>query len=304
MKSFVGVISKSGFHFILLLVALLCSCDSEDERMPAYLNIATFHLQTSNATWHGSTSHKITNAKVFVIEKSTGKTQSLGVLPLPASVPVLLDGNYELNIDPVIKANGNSLYLQIYPFYERFTTPIFFTELQTVSVSPVTLYKSESKFEFIEGFEGSQHLFSQDRDPNPATFIQISKADVFEGNSSGLITLDTANFFFAAATQNVYRLSIATAGKIFLEANYKTDVPIEFGIITVDEKGVETANFEFFVNPRNEWNKIYFDLTELVNSSNTNKFYIALRTGIPKINGKFTLQKAEVFLDNIKLLHF
>jgi hypothetical protein len=283
---------------------LMTGCDKEDEPVPAYLTIGAFQLEVTNYDIHGSISQSITNAKVFLVDKATGNTHQLGTLTLPATVPVLLSGEVELNVDPVIKANGNSLYLGIYPFYERYTTTLDLAPNADVSVQPVTRYKPETVFEFIEDFEGNGHLFQDDRDENPLTFIENSSEDVFEGQFSGKATLDTANTFIVVGTNQKYFLDFSQVGKVFMEVNYKTDIPLEFGVLAVDAIGDESPNFEFVVLPKYEWNKIYFDMTNLVATSSQNEFFFVIRGILPFENGQYTPEVATVWLDNIKLLHF
>ncbi len=287
-----------------LLMMSFFGCNTEEEPLPAFLEVKAFKLQSTNPFWHGSVSEKITNAKVFAVNKISGLSEPLGVLSLPASVPVLLDGDYELQIFPIIKANGNSLYLDIYPFYNRYNVNVAFTPLKTTVVNPTTSYLKESVFALIEDLEGQSQLFSEDRDENPKTKIQISGDEVFEGKFSGKVELDTANSFFAVATKNQYKLTVATGGKFYIEMNYKTDVPLEIGLLAVDATGLETPNFEFVVLPKKEWNKIYFKLTELISTAKTDKFYFAIRGAIPRTDGKYSLQNANVFFDNIKVIHF
>lgn len=287
-----------------LATLLFLGCNTEDEPIPAFLKLNAFEVQATNPNVHGSVSSKVTHAKVFFRDLTSGETFALGVLPLPGTYPVLLEGDYEVNIDPVIKANGNSLSALIYPFYDRYTAVINLVPNQDTEVTPTTQYSSDAKFEFIEGFETSVHLFSDDRDENPLTFIERSDLDVFEGNYSGHVHLDTANHTFVVSSVSPFTLSIAEQGKIFMEMNYKTGVPLEVGVIAVDAQGAEEPNYAFYVFENEEWNKIYFDLTELIASANTDRFYILMRGIMPAENGAFTKLEADVWLDNVKLVHF
>lgn len=286
------------------VVFALVGCDTEQERLPAFLQLDPFVVQATNTSVHGSVSAKITHAKVFLTDLQTGATHSLGTLALPGSYPVLLEGQYQLNVDPVIKANGNSFSALIYPFYERFTTVIDLEPTVELTVTPNTRYRSDAVFEFIETFENPGMLFSDDRDENPLTFIERSTADVFEGNYSGHVHLDTANHTMVVSTQVPFILDVTKHGKIFMELDYKTDIPLEFGVIAVDAVGVEEPNFVFVVLGKPEWNKIYFDLTELVSTANTDRFFIVLRAQLANQTQSPPLTEADIWLDNIKLLHF
>ncbi len=288
-----GTLAFAGFAF--------SGCDGEDEPVPAYLHIGAFELESVNAAIHGSISHKITNVNAFLLDAG-GNVIELGVLSPPVTIPVLNTGDFEINLDPVIKTNGNSLYLEAYPFYERFKANITLAANEETTVQPVTKYKSNAKFEFIEEFENAEQLFSQDRDDNPLTSLVISEADVFEGAHSGEIFLDSLNSKVGIATEPVFTLT-KEMGRIFMEVNYKTEVPLEFGILALNALS-EDGIFEFIVLPKEEWNKIYFDVSELISTANTTQFRFAMRAGLPIENGKFTMNQARIFLDNIKVVHF
>ena len=293
------------FYFVLSTFFFLTGCEGDDEPVPAYLTINAFELQATDPNIHGSISHKITHAAVFLVDKnSTVASHQIGTVTLPATVPVIVNGDFELNIDPVVKANGSSLSLEVYPFYTRYTKDITLVPNTDVVVSPTTEYLATTNFRFIEGFESSGHLFSADRDNNPATSLEISNIDVFEGGTSGMVQLDTANNVFVTANSQPYDILFPEAGRAFMEVNYKTDVPLEFGVIYVDQLNDETANFEFVVLPKNEWNKIYFDMTNTLNDSPNARFVFAIRGGIPIEGNEFTMDEATVFLDNIKILTF
>ena len=289
---------------LLLGVLLINACDVEDEPIPAFITIEPFELTATNMSAHGSISEKITHAQIFLSDQNTGETNSLGIVETPATIPALVTGDQEIIIDPVIKANGNSLSLQIYPFYERFTESVTLLPNGDLTVNPKTTYLDDIQFKFIEDFEGNGHMFDVDRDDNPVTALESSTDDVFEGQLSGKVHLDTENDVFVTASRMDFELDISTFGKIYMEVNYKNDIPLEFGVIAIDAIGQENPRFEYIVVPRDEWNKIYFDMTDLIATAGVNRFVFIIRGGIPFENGAYTLEEADVYLDNIKLVHF
>ena len=292
--------------FGVLTIAIFIGCDGEDEPVPAYIQINNFVVEATNPNLHGSISDKITDATVFLIDRnSTDQSHSLGTITLPATIPAILTGDYEINIDPVVRTAGNSLYLEVYPFYSRYSADISLSPNGDVEITPKTSYVPEAKFIVLENFEAGGHLFQTDRDDDPDTFIDISEEDVFEGNSSGKVRLDTAHNVFVAANAAPYDVEFPEAGRAFMEVNYKTDVPLEFGVLAVDALNDETPNFEFIVLPKDEWNKIYFDMTQVLAQAPATRFIFAIRGGIPvDDNGQFTMEEAFVYLDNIKVITF
>lgn len=307
MKKFLLIPFDCRVPAVLMLLALLfAGCEGEDEPIPAYVHINEFVVESTNPNTHGSVSQKITEASVFLVYKNSIESpHQLGILTLPAVVPAIVSGEFEINIDPIVRANGNSLYLEVYPFYERYQTTVNLSPNEDIEVNPTTRYRTDANFVFVENFENNSHLFQEDRDNNPNTFIEITDVDVFEGEKSGMVSLDTANNFFVATTLDPIEILIADAKRVYMEVDYKTDVPLEFGVLIYNpSNGSETPNLEFVVFPRDEWNKIYFDMTQLVAQAPTNNFIFVIRGGIPTEDGVFTLNEAKVFLDNIKLVTF
>jgi hypothetical protein len=286
-------------------VLLLSACDKEKEPIPGYLNFQPFTVQSTDPSVHGSVSSKITHARISLLDPVDSTTQLIGLFELPATMPVLAEGQKTAFVDPIIKANGNSFYLDAYPFYERFYGTVQVVPGEETEVKPTTTYKDEAKFVLIEDFEGGSHLFENDQDDNDSTSLEASASDVFEGEKSGKIVLDSTNFLAVVASNDFYTIDYSKAARVYLEVNYKTDVPMDFGLMAVDNVSGLVPNFEFHVFAKDEWNKIYFDMTDLVRTASpVDKFYIVFRAFIPFENGKPTLDHAEVYVDNIKLIHF
>ena len=301
---FASKFSLPGLFLTVVFTLMMAGCDTEKEPVPAYLTNSEMQLEAPTLRGHGSISQTISGAECFLLQEAPDTWHQMGTSTVPATVPVLVTGGVEVSVDPAIRANGNSLYVEVYPFYERYTTTVTLAPNEDATVLPVTRYKPETAFEFIEDFEGSGHLFQDDRDENPLTFLENSSEDVFEGQFSGKATLDTANTFLVVGTNQKYFLDFSTAGKVFMEVNYKTDVPLEFGVLAVDAVGGESPNFEFVVLAKDKWNKIYFDMTDLVATSTQNEFFFVIRGTLPFENGQYSPQVANIYLDNIKLIHF
>jgi hypothetical protein len=299
--------SNNNFFFAIfsLSLAVFMGCEGDSEPVPAYLTINDFVVKATDPSVHGTIDAKITHANVVLINNNTlDRAHSIGIVELPVTVPVLVNGDYEVNIDPVIKANGNSFSLDVYPFYNRYVTNVSFSPNMDLEITPETAYSSDAKFWLIEDFETAGHLFSTDRDGNDNTALVTSTEDVFEGNSSGMVKLDTANSVFVTANGAPYEIIFPDAARVFMEVNYKTEIPLEFGVILVDQGNSETPVFDFVVLPQDDWNKIYFDMTTVLSSAPNSRYVFIVRGGIPFRDGQHTMDEATVFLDNIKVVSF
>jgi len=99
-------------------------------------------------------------------------------------------------------------------------------------------------------------------------------------------------------------LNFRDVKQAFIEINYKTDVQLEFGLVGIDGIGQEFASFNFIILPKNQWNKIYLDITEELRVSDFDTYRVGFRAQLPVENGNFTLDQGTIYLDNIKLVHF
>lgn len=295
----------------LLSLIFFASCEiiNPEEDIPAYFHITDFEIvENPDATANqGSLGHNIPNLELFVRDDINLKSQRIGFISIPKTVPILANGPRVVTIDPVIRANGSSLSLRVYPFYERIVLNMDLTPGVIDTIRPVTRYKPDIEIRLLEEFESDNprsNFFQVELDGNDQTFLVNSATDAFEGGQSGYVYLDEENGAFAAATGADFEIIVAEAAQVYAEVNYKTDVNLAFGLIPLDGTSAGTPIFDFIVLPKDEWNKIYFELTEVIIATGATQFKFGFGASLPLENGEFVLSEAEVFLDNVKLIHF
>lgn len=257
--------------------------------------IEPFRLQTDEIL-QGSADEKITEVWVTV------EDQFLGVYQLPATVPVLLAGEVDVFLEAGIKDNGIGSTPEIYPFYEPYQVQVNLLPEETVSISPTTSYTSNTRFAFIEDFESGSTIFQDTLLGNVG--MNANSTDPFEGNFSGKIQLSTDNPIVELATIQTYSELTDRSPMVYLEVNYRSDIPVIFGLVGSTGPGEQNAAFDPGFNPKATWNKIYFNLSGLLATSPFDRHQLGLRAFIPTENGQLTLNNATVCLDNIKLVHF
>lgn len=281
--------------FVLILFSM-GSCDiiNPEEQVPAYLEIQDFTLTTLPGS-QGSDSERITEVWVFI------DGVFLGMYDLPAVVPVLKAGPTEIRLEAGIRDNGISSVPDIYPFYEPYTVNLNLEANKTESINPVTSYLADAKFAFIEDFEETRpRVFTQIL--TGVTPLERTQDDVFEGDFSGQ---------FSLTKENSPVVEIATAANfsglqedgvfVYLEVNYKSDAPVIWGFVGEPDP---IAGPERFYDPgfapKDEWNKIYFNLSQILFSSLLNEYQIGFQAFLTEESP----DSATVLLDNIKLVHF
>lgn len=285
-----------------LFIIMLNSCDiiNPEEDIPAYIRIETVEVKTYIG--EGSDSHNITDIWLSI------DGNFLGVYPIPATIPVLEKGEHLISLQPGIKDNGINGTPEIYPFYVPIEISMNLEDNVTKTLTPVFEYSDNVQFSFIEEFEGTGHIFQEIRIGNDDDKITLTTLpeDVFEGNHSALIKLDTASRIIEIGTISRYQALGDNGYQTYLEVNYKSDVPVFFGLIgyeTIGSFGGTTLYENGFVES-SEWKKIYFNLAKPVLTEGFEEYQVGFQAFIPQEDGNYTQDSARVLLDNIKLVHF
>lgn len=294
-----GIESIYFFFFCLAIGLSACDIINPEEEVPAYIYIREFDLQT-NAPIEGSDSEKITEAWLSI------DGEFLGAYSLPARVPLLTTGNREVSLQAGIRDNGISSTPEVYPFYEVYRQDFAPEPLKTDTLRPRTEYTERTVFAFIEDFEQGGPLFQEIRIGTTDNAMRTVEDVVFEGQASGRIRLDTMSPIVELATTARFRNLTANSPFVYLELNYRSEVPVVWGLIGyrngVPGPGTPLLNPGF--RARDEWNKIYFNLSPLLANANFDEYQVALQAVLPREEGRFTQPEAFIWLDNIKLVHF
>jgi hypothetical protein len=231
MKGTCITIKKRSFWLLPFLILTLLSCDiiNPEEDLPSYIYIDQFTLTTNPGT-EGSASAKITEAWLFL------DGDFLGAYSLPATVPLLTEGSHSIRLEPGIRENGISSTPEVYPFYEVFETTVELTTGDTDTLRPTTQYKPNAQFIFVENFERSDHLFLDVKVGAPDTRVNRIQQDAFEGNFSGILSVDIGQPEVLVATSRRFVFPDEVVPTIYLEMNYKSEGLVGFGIIGYDNQ--------------------------------------------------------------------
>lgn len=268
---------------------MLPSCDiiNPAEQIPAYLQIDT--ITFTALPGQGSSSQKITDVWI------DANNAAQGVYEIPATFPVLDSGQTSLVISAGILDNGISATHAIYPFYYPDTLTINLEEKKIYPLTPHFTYRSVTKFSFIEDFEAGNILSQISGDSN---LIRTNETNnVFEGNYSGYIFLDSAHNVYEGRTSNGY--VIPKGSPVYLELNYKCDQAFEVGLYGTATSVGNLSEYKWIINPKENWNKIYLDMTKDVNDLNADLIQVQFRAVFDGAN-----PSSHIYLDNIKLVNY
>ena len=157
-------------------------------------------------------------------------------------------------------------------------------------------YIPEAQFAWMEDFESAGLSFTYAASSD--TIINKISAGAFEGLGSGQVYLDIDMDFFEARSPLLPNRTI-NGPAVFLEMNFKTNEPVLVGLFADNnQQGVINLNVS------STWKKIYINLTDFINSnpgaSNFQVFFGLASSNIEP----FGVSHPEIFIDNIKIVHF
>ncbi|MBP6185518.1 MAG: hypothetical protein KA479_11300 [Saprospiraceae bacterium] len=266
---------------------LFSGCDKAEEA-PAWLVIENYTVDVLPG--QGTADHQITEVYAYT------PSRFLGVFPIPGRIPILETGATQIDLFPGIRANGIKASPDIYPFLSRYRQTIDLIGGHVDTVTPVFVYDPIAQIRFVEDFEGGIKTFGELIN---GKMLEIATDDVFEGTASGRITLDTLNQLFEIATISYTDLPL-NGTPIYLEVNYKNDVPFVFGISGSSSILPSYRQFAVGLNPRDTWNKVYISLTNTINTAQLENTKIIVFAALPT---NYTGGEAHIWIDNIKLIH-
>lgn len=291
------------FGLLLFIVIFLPSCRliNPEEPIAAYLFIPDIRLEVAEDGSEGSASHDIQDAWVFV------NGELIGVFGLPATVPILENGPVEVSISAGIKRNGISNDRVFYPFYTPYSSSMNLIPGKTDTVQPVVRYRDNLKFVWIEDFEDGSNSFTKYDifATTDSMFISEDPGEIFSlpgeiNRRSAKVVLDTGEQYFHNATANDFALPRGE-NNIYLEVNYRCDVPLQFGIVPTVNTIFGSVPVFLAFSTESQWKKAYISIQEDVNtpefSRDNFKIFLAAIS-----NRKD--QPVSILVDNLKVIHF
>lgn len=281
---------------IVVLLSLFASCETSEEEIPSYIAVDSIGL-TSDFK-EGSSSHKISDAWVYVNKKL------IGAFEMPAKFPVLDEGASAIIIQPGVKMNGVASTRIPYPFYNQINieTNLVREEVKSLGNLQAT-YNSKTIFSWIEDFENSSFSLDSTQRSNVKPIRTNDETKVFKypgetSHYSALVEFTGDSTVFECVSHSSYELP-QDGTEVFLELNYKTNTPLIIGVF--GRTATQTIQQPVFVlNANASWNKIYINLTPTVTNMNSS-YDFRIYFSATKSD---EIDKAEILLDNIKLLHF
>ncbi len=274
--------------FILFLSS--CSVLDREEDLPSFLQISEFNLTTDQ--FQGSESTNISEVNVSL------DGQTIGLFELPATVPILAEGDSPVRLTPIIKQNGISTVRLPYPFYTNVLETIDFSPLDTVFVAPEISYTENS---VIWSAEFDTSISLEESDVSEGQLSLVDEDLAFE-DGSAFIDMDEDDNYFLAFTEEA--LDLPSGQPVYLELDYAANHPFTIGIQgTVAGTTAQATSDLVIVLPTNEetqeWSKIYVNLTNFVSeNSGANEFEVYL-----EVTRSANYNDPLIYFDNLKVVY-
>lgn len=285
-------------HKLLFLCLIgLFGCKDQPEQIPAYLNLKPFIVNAQgDASWH-----KITEGWLYV------NGEYLGAYTLPATVPILAEGQSTVWLYPGVKANGIYATPDIYPLLTRWeSTTVNLVGGQTTDIQPSTVYDPATKFPFGIGrgdFDGGSSIIFENKDNDQTTTYSLTTEGAFAGSCLQM-KLDTAHPIIEIATEAIAALPVLGLPEVWLELHYQCDMSFFLYLLYVNDLGSEVSYPVFQFNNSESLNKIYINLTNTLVDTHGTQYKLFFRAGLPKdTSGKFSQLDGTIRIDNIRLGH-
>ena len=273
----------------IFILFVFVACKKDEVAIPTYFQINEIGFN-DNINGETSTS-KISDVWFYVND------QKQGIYEMPCTFPVIGDGTNNIKIFSGIKVNGISASRDIYPFYESYDTTLNFISDSILSLLPTTKYKQNLNF-YSEDFDGLGNNFdiSINSDTN---FISPFPSDSVYGELSniGKVVLQDPFLNFEATTFEIDDFPSA-GSPVYLELDYKNNSTFIIGAYVNFSQSVIKKSI-IAINPSEDWNKIYVNLTPTINESIGAQ---SLKVFISMLRPE-SMNSAELSIDNFKIIY-
>lgn len=267
---------------LCILAALAQSCRQiPNDGIPFYMKMDSAALVTTPSN-EGPNSHGITDVWV------EANASNLGAFEMPVNFPVLMENEVRFVVNAGIKESGQTNVRVVYPFYQPDTFTLTAERGKFYEHTPTFRYKSGTVFSVLEDFESGNSFNGVQR--------ITTDTNILYGSACGKISVSALDSNEMGTL--IQPISLAAGREVWLEADYKAEVPFYIGVYANYTGGAPAMAPVLFVTQKEGWNKIYVNFTNLVGYAGADSYtpyFEALRP--------FGTNGGSVYLDNIKLVH-
>lgn len=249
----------SGFFF--------AACQKDRQApVPSYIQIEGYQFQNEGPDSTGYPTNRISDVWIYV------NNQVIGTYSIPSGkIPVLATGRARISIQAGIFTDGIRKSRVYYPFYQSFEKDTVLEAEKTMLLQPRFSFLKQWKgkslkkpFTFYQDFEWSDSgcirgdagtaVISRENHLNPQLENRFGKRYLKLSTSGDNDVIELSN--------NVYVPLETNGNPVYLEFDYKSTCPVQVGVRGKVGSTATGIAQDLFLNPNDEWTKIYVSLSE------------------------------------------
>lgn len=288
-----GVIFSPSLIFGFCLGAILSSssCDTSPAAAPSFLRIDTIAVDSTSFDSTGTVSHAIRYAWVYANDNL------LGVFWLPVVLPILEEGEVEITVFGGISENGIATQAGRYPFYAPWQKKVNLNTMDTTTVFPRVRYPKGFVVPVNQTFDQAQLNEMSLAIVQGGGFysILLNELEAYEGQGCLQLYLPEGDQDMILETSSL-PVPTGKAG-YFIEMDYRNNCDFILGLRAA---GSNQAASLIGVRPRQEYNKLYVNITNLVDQLSGVSEAIHLYIQVPQDT---SIADQRVYIDNLKLVY-
>lgn len=288
-------------YSILIISSLaFLGCEKFDpaEQIPSFIQINSIVLDTDYATEGSNSSKGIIDAWVYV------ESELIGIFELPATIPILHEGEKIINIYAGIKRNGISGNRVKYPMFDKYSITTTLVPDSIINLNPVVKYNPNVTI-FNEDFEtGFLKLYDTSQSNVSLNNTSVS-TEIYEGKFSGIGNFGSSGTLFEIETDEASFDGLKWNNSVYMELDYSTNHPITIGISYKKINQTNNTDLAYLTlvptdSIKTSWNKVYIDLSEVTQPNSPFEdlnFFI----GSQKTTETY---EPKILIDNVKIVTY
>jgi hypothetical protein len=285
------ILNASAIAALLALLGLPVSCDTAPAPAPSFLRIDTIAVDSTSFDSTGSVSHAIRYAWVYANDNL------LGVFWLPAVIPVLETADVNITVFGGISENGIATQAGRYPFYAPWQAKVNLNTMDTSLVFPRVRYPKGFIAPINQTFDQAQLSGMSLAIVQGGGFysILLNATEAYEGQGCLQLYLPQGDQDMILETSSL-PVPTGKAG-YFIEMDYRNNCDFLLGLRAA---GSNQAASLIGVRPRAEYNKLYVNITNLVDQLSGVSEAVHLFIRVPQDT---SIADQRVYIDNLKLVY-
>jgi len=272
----------------IILVVFSCKKDFKPAADAYFITSNKVQLVTKPNQGFGS--HNITDLWLY----TNGSFR--GAYPIGSKMPIMMeDGKAAIQVFAGIKNNGISETRINWVLFEPIKLDTIVQSGENIIRNFSFNYRDAVVFKWLESFELSGYSLIKSAVSDTTFKLHTNDEHVFEGTKS--IELGLTGNALLAQLESATAFDLPTgaaSGNVYLELDYKGNTSFDVMVATNGDLAYVSS-----VNPKENWNKIYIQLSDAININTASTF----KKIVIRVLRNQTIAEQKIYLDNIKLVY-